>query len=568
MTSTRDQAYTACLRFFVELRALGVTDAVVSPGSRSTVLALSAVAADLRITVHHDERVAGFHALGAARATRRPVVLICTSGTAAANYHPAVIEAHHAGIPLIVCTSDRPPELRSWGAGQTVDQVKIFGSSTRWYHETPVADDIDERHAGVLALRAHERALVGAGPVHLNWPFREPLHPPGPLVAPAPRLAAAAPTRSEPSDRLRALAAEYERGLVVVGPADLAGETAAEIAAFAHAAGWPIIADPASGLRAGPASTTGPVISTAELLLGVSEFAASAGRPDVVVRVGLSPTSKAYRLWLEHQPPAHLVLIEPDADWSDPTGSVSEVLQGPIAGLFAAAPAKVRSSSWARLWASGEQVAREAADACLGADPGELGIVNRLLGQITASGQALNLVVSNSMPIRDLDFTLRPHAAPIRVIANRGANGIDGVIATGLGVATSSEDHTYVLLGDVATVHDLGGLAAVPRLGVASMTVVVVDNDAGGIFSILPVRNAIPGDVFDQLFATPHGTDLAAIASAMGFAVTVVDPDGQTEQTGPTGDGGQPRLVVLRTTVDAMTEGVARLREAVSAALR
>ena len=565
MTTTRDQAYTACLRFFAELRALGVTDAVVSPGSRSTVLALSAAAADLRITVHHDERVAGFHALGAARAARCPVVLICTSGTAAANYHPAVIEAHHASVPLIVCTSDRPPELRSWGAGQTVDQVKLFGSSTRWYHETPVADDIEERHASALALRAHERSTVGAGPVHLNWPFREPLHPSAPIEAPVPRLTPPTPALSVPSSRLRDLAEEYERGLVVVGPADLPEETAAEVAAFAHAAGWPIIADPASGLRAGPSSQRAPLVSTAELLLGVPEFAASTGAPDVVVRVGLSPTSKAYRLWLEQHPPAHLVLVDPSAEWSDPTNSVTEVIAGPVGGLFAGAPPASRVSDWTRQWEAAERSASAAATAHIASDTGELGVVGRLLDQLTSSGRRSNLVVSNSMPIRDLDFTLRPTEAELRVIANRGANGIDGVIATGLGVASISSDHTYVLVGDVATVHDLGGLAAIPRLGAASMTVVVIDNDAGGIFSILPVRNAIPDDVFEQLFTTPHGTDIAAIGQAMGFAVTTVEADGRTDQ--PEDGAGRPRLIVVRTTVGGMTDGVGALRQAVAAAV-
>lgn len=563
MTTTRDQAYTACLRFFVELRALGVTDAVVSPGSRSTVLALSAVAAGLDVTVHHDERVAAFHALGVARQSRRPVVLVCTSGTAAANYHPAVIEAHHAGVPLIVCTSDRPPELRSWGAGQTVDQVKLFGTSTRWYHETPVADEIDERHATALALRAHDRSSVGAGPVHLNWPFREPLHPSWPLVAPDPRSSAPNPPRSEPSPRLRELAADHERGLMVVGPADLADDVAAEVSAFADAAGWPIVADPASGLRAGPSSMGPIVVSTAELLLGVPAFADAVGGPDVVVRIGLSPTSKAYRLWLAQHAPEHLVLVDPGADWSDPSGSVSEVVHGPVAGLFAGAVGPRRTSEWSQRWAAAEQRAAEAATDRLAADGGELGIVDRLVRALASQGPA-NLVVSNSMPIRDLDFVLRPTDAPIRVIANRGANGIDGVIATALGVASSSDDPTYVLVGDVATVHDLGGLAAIPRLGVDRMTVVVIDNDAGGIFSILPVRTAIPDELFERLFSTPHGTDVARIGEAMGFDVGELGPGTAFEPSPhPT---GRPRLLVARTTVDAMTEGVAALRGAVAAA--
>lgn len=564
MTESRQQAYTACLRFFAELRGLGVTDVVVSPGSRSTVLALSAAAVGLEITVHHDERVGAFHALGAARASRRPVVLVCTSGTAGANYHPAVIEAHHAGVPLIVCTSDRPPELRTWGAGQTVDQVKLFGSSVRWFHETPVGDDIADDHARALALRAYDRAVVAAGPVHLNWPFREPLQPTGPLEAPTPTLAVAAVPGSSPSQRLLDLAAAHERGLLVVGPADLPASTAAEITSFAAAAGWPIVADPASGLRSGGVLEPGPVITTAELFLGAADFVGTLEAPEVVVRVGLSPTSKAYRLWLEAHPPEQLILVEPVADWSDPTGSVTEVIHGPIDGLFASRPAE-RASDWLRTWLDAEARTAAATAEFLASDPGELGLVNQLLRQLTASDVPANLVVSNSMPIRDVDFGLRPAAAPLRVIANRGANGIDGVVATALGVASQSDGHTYVLIGDVATVHDLGGLAAVGRMD-PSITVIVIDNDAGGIFSILPVRGAIDAETFDELFATPHGTDLAAVAEAMGFEVTVVD-DGAPVVI-PDAAGDRPNLMVVRTTVATMTDGVAGLRGAVAEALR
>ena len=564
MTESRQQAYTACLRYFAELRGLGVTDVVVSPGSRSTVLALSAAAAGLDITVHHDERVGAFHALGAARASRRPVVLVCTSGTAGANYHPAVIEAHHAGVPLVVCTSDRPPELRTWGAGQTVDQVALFGSSVRWFHETPVGDDITDDHARALALRSYDRAMVGAGPVHLNWPFREPLQPTAPLQAPDPTLTVAAAPRSSPSPRLLELAAAHERGLVVVGPADLSGGTAREIATFAAAVGWPVIADPASGMRTGGCAAGGSLVTTAELFLGAGDFAATLDAPEVVVRVGLSPTSKAYRLWLEVHPPQQLILVDPVADWSDPTGSVTEVIHGPVDGLFAVAPNE-RTSDWLRMWTDAEARTAAAATEFLASNSGEIGIVRRLLAQLAASDEPANLVVANSMPIRDVDFGLRPTAAPLRVIANRGANGIDGVIATALGVASQSEGHTYVLIGDVATLHDLGGLAAVGRMG-PSITVIVIDNDAGGIFSILPVRQAIAAETFDQLFSTPHGTDLPAVGEAMGFAVTVVG-DGDPVALPPAA-GDRPNLVVVRTTVAAMTDGVAGLRAAVAEALR
>ena len=284
--------------------------------------------------------------------------------------------------------------------------------------------------------------------------------------------------------------------------------------------------------------------------------------------MGLSPTSKAYRLWLEANHPGHLVLVDPVADWSDPTGSVTEVVPGPTAGLFAAPGTARGSTAWTSMWADAEHRAAGAAGTSLARDTGELGFVHELVQSLIHLERPLDLVVSNSMPIRDLDFVLRPTQAPVRVIANRGANGIDGVLATALGVASASADPTYVLIGDVATVHDLGGLAAIPRLGVHGVTVVVVDNDAGGIFSILPVRNAVPDHVFERLFGTPHGTDLAAVGAAMGYEVTQVDAAGEVSDAWwAPGDGDHqatPRLVVARTTAPDMTAGVADLRRAVA----
>ncbi len=561
-------AHEFCLRFFAEARALGVTDAVISPGSRSTPLAVSARRVGLGLTIQLDERVAAFHALGMARATRRPVVLICTSGTAGANYHPAVIEAHHSGIPLIVCTADRPPELRRWGAGQTIDQHHLYGSSVRWFHEVPVAGEVPDRHAASLALRAVETARRERGPVHLDWPFREPLEPDGSLEPPRARHRASPATRTAPSPLLAELGRSNERGLVVVGPADLEPDVADEIVAFGTRYGWPILADPASGLRTGSPASSPLVISTAELLLQATSFTDTMPpRSRVVVRVGPSPTSKAYRLWLERARPDELVLVDPGVDWADPTDSVTAVVDGPLPGVFGPADAgPARQSGWAERWSEAEATAAAAATVHLVGDGGELGAVHQVVEAVVRRDEPANLVASSSMPIRDLDAVLRPTTVPIRVIANRGANGIDGVISTASGVAAASGLPTYALVGDIAAVHDLGGLTAAARLELSNLVVVVIDNDAGGIFSLLPVARAIEEDAFEELFATPHGTDLVGVARALGCRTATPTSPAELGDAVTSPPTGAPAVVVVRTPVAAMVRGLNGLREAVAAA--
>ncbi len=564
VSDSADRTYEFCLRFFADLRACGVQHCVVSPGSRSTPLALCAQAAGLDMTVHIDERVAAFHALGQAKATDVASVLICTSGTAGANYFPAVIEAHHSGIPMIVCTADRPPELRGWGAGQTIDQVGMFGSNVRWFHELPVPGEVSARHAGVVALRAASTALHGRGPVHLNWPFREPLTPTAKLVSPNSSLAAVAQLDpSAPSARLAELADQFENGLVVVGPDALHASVAAEILAFSRHWGWPIVADPASGLRVGN-DTGAVVVTTAELLLASSPFTARLGVCDVILRVGSAPTSKSYRLWVESSPPAKLVVVAPRVEWADPTSSATEVVPGPLCGLFGSEASEPRSSAWSRVWQSAELAAGNAIDEFVSTDTSELALAASLLGWLNESPEPASLIVSNSMPIRDLDIVLRSVADNVKVHANRGANGIDGMVATAAGVAHATAQHTVAFLGDVAAVHDLGGLAAASRLGTGNLTVVVVDNDAGGIFSFLPVASVIEPEIFDELFATPHGTDLALVARAFGYTVTSLD---QPSQLAELVLSKGPNLILLRTTADETVAAIRSLRDRVAAAV-
>lgn len=520
MTGHAERTYRLCLRFFTELAACGVRHVMVSPGSRSTPLALSADAAGLDVTVHIDERAAAFSALGAGKATGMPAVVICTSGTALANHLPAVVEAHHAGVPLIVCSGDRPAELRRQGAGQTIDQVAIFGVATRWTHEMPVASEVDEAVGRAAALRAFTHATVDAGPVHLNWPFRKPLDPPGPLMPPAPSLPGGAAVRSAPSPLLAALAAAHERGLVVVGPADHQSATLAEIAAFGARWGWPVVADAASGMRS-IADGAAPIVRTADLWIDDDDLAGEA--PDVVLRVGLGVTSAALARRVGSWRRARTVLVGPGVEWPDPDATADTVLAGPVAGLFATDTAAQGSAGrgdtdWTRRWRRREtQAVASLADAVVSAGD-EIAATAAVCRDRTHD----HLVVSSSMPVRVVEAVHAFGGGP-RVWSNRGANGIDGVVATATGVAIATGAPTIALVGDVALVHDLGGLAALARCG-APVTVVVVDNAGGGIFSMLPVRGAVEAAVFERLFTTPPGVDTVAVAAGLGIDARSVDP--------------------------------------------
>lgn len=564
MTDRPQRVYGLCLRYFVELAALGVTDVVVAPGSRSAPLAISARAAGLRCTVHLDERVAGFHALGHAKVTGVPVVVVCSSGTAGANLLPAVIEANHCQVPLIVCTADRPPELRRWGAGQTVDQPDMFGASPRWRYELPVAGETDEWLGRSVALRSVGEATgPTAGPVHLNWPFREPLEPPDRLIVPSPTLTSDSLSLAAPGGAglLERLALTYERGLIVVGPGDRTAAEAHAIIDFGAGHGWPVIADPASQLRNAGRSDRASVVTTGELLFSTPQFVDEI-RTEVVVRVGLAPTSKSYRLWVERHRPESLVLVGAGTEWADPTHSFDHVVGGPAVDAFAGSAGRGRSP-WMERWTSAEDIAREEISRCVAAGAGELAAAAAVVDALPAQA---TLVVSSSMPIRDVELVLPADSRRIKVVFNRGANGIDGVVATAVGAAVASEGPTVLLIGDVAAVHDLGAIAAAGRLR-PNLQVVVVDNDGGGIFSFLPVADLGDDVWFDELFSTAHQTDLVAIAAAAGLeASTVAVHDLEATLTSAL-DGPEPGLLRVATDAREHVATFKALRAAVETAL-
>ena len=497
----------------------GVEVAVVAPGSRSTPLAL-ALAADprMRVEVFLDERSAAFFALGVARASGRPAVVLCTSGTAAANFHPAVLEAWHGRVPMVVCTADRPPELRDTGAGQAIDQIKVFGAAMRWFCEVGVADEAPAAPAywrSVAARSVADATGPPAGPVHLNLAFREPLVPTG-AVGPVGGRSGGRPwvtTTAGPSvpdvgevSRLAGLVAATPRGLVVAGWG--AGAGADVVKRFAVAARWPVLADPLSGVRSGPNA-----ISTYDALLRVPAIADRL-RPDLVVHLGAPLTGKVATSWLDRDVPR--ILVDPDRAWLDPHRGASErVVADPGALLAAVADrldeAGAASSPWLDEWRRAEATARAAVDGLLDADdaPSEPRVARDLVACLPEDS---SLVVGSSMPVRDVEAFARPRRG-VRFHSNRGVNGIDGFVSTVLGVAAASGP-TVALCGDLTFLHDAGGLLEAVRRDIDAV-LIVVDNRGGGIFSFLP--QAAFREDFETLWGTPHHLDLAALCAIHGI---------------------------------------------------
>ncbi len=511
MTAT--DSYLLLRAFCDELARCGLQHACTSPGSRSTPLVLSLVREPAITTWSHlDERCAGFFALGAAQASGRPVAVTCTSGTATANYAPAVIEAHHARVPLIVLTADRPPELREVGAGQAIDQLKLYGDAVRWFFEVGVdtATPATLRWIRQLACRAYWTATGPIpGPVHLNFPLREPLVleaplPPDPVPArpdgrPWVRVTTPEPVAA-PERRLPA------RGVVVAGRNAREPRLGVAAAHFAHAAGYPLLADPLSGARRGSA-----VIATYDLLLRSPAFA-DAVVPELVIRIGDLPTSKPLRAWLAALPAAAQVALEPEPAWQDPAAVLSETSRAdPAATLTAWAPLKgPLDASWLATWQAADQAVAAALEDGLAQELSEP-LVARRLGDWLAP--TATLFVASSMPVRDVELFFGTGEGLPRVLANRGANGIDGTVSSAFGVAAASPGPVVLLIGDVALAHDLGGLLAARRLGL-SLTIVLLNNDGGGIFSFLPVASQT--DAFEEHIATPHGLDFAHAAELYG----------------------------------------------------
>ncbi len=531
--------------FFAGVRDAGVQHVVVSPGSRSTPLTITARhTPGLRTWVELDERAAAFFALGLAKASGRPAVLVCTSGTAAANYLPAIVEAHYSRVPMIVATSDRPPELRDWGAGQTIEQTGLYGRYARWTSEVPVPAEGDDalRHAGQLAGRACEEATSRpAGAVHLNWPLREPLPPPEGELAPlleraaeglrVPRFATSLPSPARADvEVLVELVAKHERGVVCVGPRPADASLSDAIAAFSAASGWPVLADPAANLRAGRKPGQAPILDAGDLILREGSFR-DAHAPEVVVRIGDAPVSKPQRLWIEASEPDEIVWLDEGGQWGEPSHRATRVLRGGAAALLDGSAAMIagagaastgrpanRERAWCRDFEAMNGIARAALDAAARDDAGFCGL-SVAAAVARAAPEASQLFVSNSMAIRLLDLGFANREPALRVHCSRGASGIDGINSTALGIAATEDVPTILFTGDLAFLHDLSGLLLTRRVSLP-LTIVVLDDDGGGIFSMLPIARQGEAVAFRELFHTPHGLDLERVAGAFALPYT------------------------------------------------
>jgi 2-succinyl-5-enolpyruvyl-6-hydroxy-3-cyclohexene-1-carboxylate synthase len=572
-----------------ELVRCGLREAVIAPGSRSAPLAMALHATSvrpgsaMRLHVRIDERSAGFLALGLAKASGRPVAIVSTSGTAAAHLHAAVVEADEAAVPLIVLTADRPPELRGTGANQTIDQVKLFGPAVRLFCEVGVP----ERRPGQvaywrsLACRAWAAAAgdlaAFPGPVHLNLPLREPLVP-GLADAAAggdngewcesldgrPGRAAWTRFAGQPAadggarEAGPALTVDWtERGVVVCGDGTADPQAAAELA---ERAGWPLMAEPSSGARHGRAA-----LVSYQYLLDCQSFT-SGHEPDLIVSAGRPGLSRGQLALLRAAGgrARHVVLAQGPGRWSDPARTATDVagritLRGAPerAGMAAA-------SGWLRSWLDADAAARQAADQVLAAD-GSLS--EPLLAREVASGLPSGglLWVASSMPARDLDRHMTPRA-DVRVLASRGASGIDGLVSSAIGAALTHQaaggGPAVALLGDLAVLHDAPGLVLGPVEPRPDLCLVAVNNDGGGIFSLL--EQAAYAESFERLFGTPHGTDFAALAAAAGLPYLRVDSGSALAK--PLAEAGL-RLVEVRTDRADGAKLRAAIGEACAAAL-
>ena len=506
-----------------ELARCGVEHAVACPGSRNAPILLS-LAAESRIRTWSvlDERSAGFLALGIAKTSGRPVVLTCTSGTAAANFLPAIAEARESRVPLIVLTADRPPELREVGAGQSIDQVKLYGSAAKWFVEVGNLEPGRESavHHRALACRAWATAAGGRpGVVHLNLPLREPLAPVEEELdaetwqgradgQPWVTLDEYPPSLVDPPALAEELA-QVGRGAIVCGAGG--GEVRTSAAWVARLLGWPLLAEPTSGARCGDHDRS-QVIAHYDALLRAPAWAA-AHRPELVLRIGDTPTSKSLRTLLSE---TRQVLVDPYAGWHEPTRAAERVLVADPDALCREVGATLQrmpppNRDWLDSWLGADALVPPALTAQ--PDPFEPKVYAALAEALPDDALVW---VSSSMPIRDVETFFPSTKKPIHFLSNRGANGIDGVVSSALGAAAASDGHVYLLIGELALLHDVGALLAARRLGL-ELTIVCVNNGGGGIFDFLPVAEHADAEAYERLVATPSGIDLGQLAHGIGL---------------------------------------------------
>jgi 2-succinyl-5-enolpyruvyl-6-hydroxy-3-cyclohexene-1-carboxylate synthase len=529
--------------FVSELARCGVRHVCICPGSRSTALAIKlAQQPGIKVWMHLDERSAAYFGLGLGAALREPVALLATSGTAAANFLPAIVEAFLSRVPLVVLTADRPHELRDVGAPQTIDQLRLYGGHVKWFFDLPEPEATPEhiRLVRTLAARAVSSALhAPAGPVHLNWPFREPLVPRTsereeqaaarferaggrPYVEVRSGRLAPAP---EVVERLGLDLASIRRGVIVCGPQD-DPDLPAAVARLADRLGYPILADPLSGVRCGPHDRS-LVIDAYDAFLR-DPLTVERLEPSVVVRFGAMPTSKPVLLYLQRHADARQIVVGPGG-WREPTGLATDMLHvDPLLlceSLLAVLPEQ-KEAGWRESWCALNAATRYAIERHLGASD-ELSEVRVFseLGRLLPDGAVI--YAGNSMPVRDLDTFLPASERRVRCMSNRGANGIDGVVSSALGASAAGIGPVVLVIGDISLYHDMNGLLAA-RQHALDLLVVLVNNDGGGIFSFLPQADESPD--FEMLFGTPHGLDFRPFVEGYGGSFTRVSDWSSFEQ--------------------------------------
>jgi len=548
--------------FVAELAACGLRAVCVAPGSRSTPLTLAfARHPDVKLYLHLDERSASFFALGLAMATERPVALVCTSGTAAAEFHAAVIEAYQSQVPLLVLTADRPHDVRYSGANQTIDQVKMYGDHVLWSFDLPIPQantaPLTMRSLRTLAARAYSIAAgLVKGPVHLNFPFRQPLEPevpplPEPTVLSRPAVqierGVMQPTAQQ-IERVTTLIAQYERGLIVCGPGCPGGDFPTAVAALAQASGYGLMADPLSGVRFGPAVDSGLVMGGYESYLQGGK--AAWGAPAVVIRFGAVPTAKWLNSYLSNNPPAHYLHIRDNGIWADDSHLVNTFVQADAAILCQGVVAQLtqqgllgRESNWTAQLKQAELQSQQLTAAYCAEHFFDGAVVAAVVAALPAGAR---LFIGNSLPVRHLDQFGLPHARSLQIFGNRGASGIDGVTSSALGVAAADPAPLVLITGDVAFYHDMNGLLAIRQHDLRNVTIVLLNNDGGSIFRRLPVAKFEPQ--FTPLFLTPHGLDFSHVAQLYGLAhQRVADPTALHTSLTQSIAGHTPTLIEVQT---------------------
>ncbi|HET7578654.1 MAG TPA: 2-succinyl-5-enolpyruvyl-6-hydroxy-3-cyclohexene-1-carboxylic-acid synthase [Bacillales bacterium] len=514
--------------FVDELYLSGIHHAVVCPGSRSTPLAMMmAEHPDLKVWMHVDERSAGFFALGMAKVRREPVAILCSSGTAAANFFPAVIEAHESRVPLVVLTADRPHELRDVGAPQAIDQIKLYGDYAKWFSEMALPESTAEmiRYARTAAGRAAGTALgTPAGPVHLNFPFREPLIPDvSPELWGKGRggrcyVSVSDSIRTVPTPQMQKLAADLEgieEGLIVCGPQD-DPDLPEAVVELAEKLQYPILADPLSQLRSGSHDKKW-IIDGYDAFLRDSHVT-DQYKPRVILRFGAMPVSKAFLLYLKKHSDCRLIVVD-ESGWREPTQLASDMIAANPASFCQALACEVnhKSSDWGEAWTRLNEITKGQVSKYGTANEMSEGQVFAELGRLLPPKSVI--FSGNSMPVRDLDTFFMKNDAEIRTMANRGANGIDGVVSSALGAGTAGFPLVLVI-GDLSFYHDLNGLLAAQLHGL-NATIVVINNNGGGIFSFLP--QAKEANHFETLFGTPTDLEFGKTVEMYGGSFSSVE---------------------------------------------